>query len=385
MACLPVRVDESSGKGKGLFADVDFDEGDVIFTEEPLVNCQFSWNKAYKYEACEHCMRSLETAEEMCRRLCQDDGLVLPHLECCTVNKSEHVKCDSCDAKYCSETCKSKSMQQYHKTLCLRDENSIKNELNMLEETWKQIHYPPESASIMLVARMIAIVKQSENKVKTIKQMMNFCHQSENENDKIVHKLLGDKFIDQIENLRSQLKDFLYDDSIRDWFSEKGFRSLLALLGTNQQGVGSSSLSTWVKNCDELSLDEKERTKLDNFIDELYEKLEEVSGDFLNCEGVGLYKLQSSCNHSCDPNAEIAFEHSDHKLTLRAMKPIPSGSEIFISYLGDCDLSRSRHLRQKLLSENYLFNCKCNKCEDQANDPDVTSDEEDSASSMDEA
>ena len=38
-----------------------------------------------------------------------------------------------------------------------------------------------------------------------------------------------------------------------------------------------------------------------------------VGGDFLNCEGAGLYPLQSKCNHSCQPNAEVSFENGDHK------------------------------------------------------------------------
>lgn len=54
-----------------------------------------------------------------------------------------------------------------------------------------------------------------------------------------------------------------------------------------------------------------------------------------------------------------------------------SGEEICISYLDDCLLSRSRHSRQKELRDNYLFNCTCQKCEEQKNDPDVTSEEED--------
>lgn len=53
-----------------------------------------------------------------------------------------------------------------------------------------------------------------------------------------------------------------------------------------------------------------------------------------------------------------------------------TGEEICISYLDDCLLSRSRHSRQKELRENYLFSCTCEKCEEQKNDLDVTSEEE---------
>jgi len=37
------------------------------------------------------------------------------------------------------------------------------------------------------------------------------------------------------------------------------------------------------------------------------------------------------------------------RLTLRAIKDIACGEEITISYLSECDLSRSRHSRQKIL------------------------------------
>ena len=39
-------------------------------------------------------------------------------------------------------------------------------------------------------------------------------------------------------------------------------------------------------------------------------------------------------------------------------------------------LQRSRHSRQKHLREHYLFTCSCQLCVQQADDPDVTSDEE---------
>lgn len=44
-------------QGKGLFATRKFDQGDIILEEDPLVSCQFAWNAAYRYLACDHCMR----------------------------------------------------------------------------------------------------------------------------------------------------------------------------------------------------------------------------------------------------------------------------------------------------------------------------------------
>lgn len=83
-------------QGKGLFTTRDFAEGEVIFTERPLVSAQFAWNAAYRYLACDHCMRSLETAEQMAHRLTGNSSLALQYSDCCSVRPSEHVLCHCC-------------------------------------------------------------------------------------------------------------------------------------------------------------------------------------------------------------------------------------------------------------------------------------------------
>ena len=89
----------SPEKGKGLFANTNFKEGDIIFEEKPLVCCQFLWNAMYKYTACGFCMKSLETAEQMARRLTGNATLELPHAaKCCEIVRSGQkvVNCHRC-------------------------------------------------------------------------------------------------------------------------------------------------------------------------------------------------------------------------------------------------------------------------------------------------
>ena len=69
----------------------------------------------------------------------------------------------------------------------------------------------------------------------------------------------------------------------------------------------------------------------------------------MNSEGSGLYELQSMINHSCKPNAEIQFKDNSHELTIVALEEIQPNQEVCISYIDDCELSRSRHSRQKSL------------------------------------
>lgn len=59
------------------------------------------------------------------------------------------------------------------------------------------------------------------------------------------------------------------------WFTPDGFRSLLALVGTNGQGIGTSAFSRWVKNVSALDLPKDERIYIDKLIDRIYDDMEE--------------------------------------------------------------------------------------------------------------
>lgn len=150
----------------------------------------------------------------------------------------------------------------------------------------------------------------------------------------------------------------------------------MTLLGTNGQGVATSAISVWVKNCAELPLTDQERHELDKFIDQLYDDLDKEAGTFLDNEGSALYALQSACNHSCDPNAKAHFINNNYRLSMIAIRDIRCGEEVLVSYLDECTLSRSRHTRQKILMGNYLFKCSCMKCNVECDCPDVTSEED---------
>ena len=93
-----MRAAERTHRGAGalhgqraLFATTDISVHDVIFSEAPLLcaqvalhsvmpsvpvdvafqglSAQHLWNREWRYRACAHCMRSIETADEMAARL----------------------------------------------------------------------------------------------------------------------------------------------------------------------------------------------------------------------------------------------------------------------------------------------------------------------------
>ncbi|CAF4640920.1 unnamed protein product, partial [Rotaria sp. Silwood2] len=141
----------------------------------------------------------------------------------------------------------------------------------------------------------------------------------------------------QVEQLRYALEQFneQYMQIVEfKWFlTSNGFRQLLALLGRNQQGIGTSSLAIWVKNCEALSISQQAvaaaaaSSDVSQFIDAIYTKIDDVSGEFIDCEGSGLFKLQSCLNHSCDANAEIQYQHNNSTLSVVATRLI-SNNEV---------------------------------------------------------
>lgn len=121
------------------------------------------------------------------------------------------------------------------------------------------------------------------------------------------------------------------------------------MIGENGQGIGTSSFADWVKNVSALDLPTDEKLAADELIDAYYAQLEEgqlqhlfkfsqkngefhmivafsVTGlQFLNNEGSALYPTESKANHSCVPNAQATFPHSNDVVQLTAIHDIQSG------------------------------------------------------------
>jgi hypothetical protein len=73
--------------------------------------------------------------------------------------------------------------------------------------------------------------------------------------------------------------------------------------------------------------------------------------------GIGFDPLICTTNHSCDPNASLAFNQPRYEI--RALKTINAGEEIFIQYT---EPTNPLNVRQAQLKAEYLFTCQCTKC-----------------------
>ncbi|KAJ7463303.1 hypothetical protein FB451DRAFT_1043390 [Mycena latifolia] len=72
-----------------------------------------------------------------------------------------------------------------------------------------------------------------------------------------------------------------------------------------------------------------------------------------------LFVHTSRCNHSCAPNAKWHWDAPSLSLSLRALRPIPAGHEITVSYVPP---TAPRAVRRAQLKAAYSFACRCPAC-----------------------
>lgn len=373
-ANMKVALKIAPDKGVGLFSLSSISDDETVFSENPILAGQYSWGVVYGYSGCHHCLRSLESAEDMAKRLTNDVNTQIPFPQYGAVNSSAYRYCQGCNVAFCSESCLSSALSSYHTPLCIKGNPS--HPLLAVDEMWRNLHFPPETTSLTLLLKIIGTVITTGSLPEVYRQ---FCASPVTDGDQShakVHKLLQPEFIVKIDQLRDALLQCFDEPSVARLLERDNFISLIALIGMNGQGIGTSTLASYCNTLDALELSKDERDEVDSRVDQLWDAVDKHSGIFTDCEGTGLYELQSRINHSCSPNVEIQFTEGNARLSVKALRDIVAGEELFISYMSGCELDRSRHSRQKYLLENYLFECWCIKCDSERGQEDLTSDEE---------
>ena len=88
-----------------------------------------------------------------------------------------------------------------------------------------------------LVVRILASIVQAEDPEAQIGQFMSLMHDTVNHKDHLVHKMLGEQFSDQLEQLRmATLAVFAAYPIVQSLLSPDGFAAIMALIGRNSQG-----------------------------------------------------------------------------------------------------------------------------------------------------
>ena len=88
-----------------------------------------------------------------------------------------------------------------------------------------------------LVVRILASIVQAEDPEAQIGQFMSLMHDTVNHKDHLVHKMLGEQFSDQLEQLRmATMSVFAAYPIVQSLLSPDGFAAIMALIGRNSQG-----------------------------------------------------------------------------------------------------------------------------------------------------
>ncbi|RVE48791.1 hypothetical protein evm_006565 [Chilo suppressalis] len=74
----------------------------------------------------------------------------------------------------------------------------------------------------------------------------------------------------------------------------------------------------------------------------------------------GLYPVSGLMNHNCVPNTRYSY-NGDHQMTVKAVKPIRAGTEIFTCYTGTLWGTPARRMH---LYKTKHFLCQCERCAD---------------------
>ncbi|PMD28840.1 SET domain-containing protein [Hyaloscypha variabilis F] len=88
------------------------------------------------------------------------------------------------------------------------------------------------------------------------------------------------------------------------------------------------------------------------------------SGNGCVTSGVCLEPFASMINHSCQPNSWWTFNGSEFQL--RAVRDIPTGEELSISYIG---ITASYRSRQENIIKDWGFECSCLLCKEGPQEP----------------
>ena len=76
--------------------------------------------------------------------------------------------------------------------------------------------------------------------------------------------------------------------------------------------------------------------------------------------GLAVYRVASLANHSCVPNASVAFD--GHRIALRATRPLAAGEGVTMSYGPEAASNRDAAARRAHLRDKYSFECVCEAC-----------------------
>lgn len=288
--------------GKGLFAARDIQKDEILFTETPFIYFPpwEGFSMARTGGACGLC----------CKPILYPNRL------------TQH--CGHCNMYYCSKECRSHAWDTFHQLECQNLNNEIGKFINFCEgEKWQ---------APMAVSRIYAQLILSNQR---------------GELDQFMGHLDAFATVSQEERQAKETEWIFMEQPTRELWNKA--RQLL-----------SNAYKSPPKKC------KITKPLTDHLIKKLFEEEEyflNLLGKFnINNQNGGMYLIHSHINHNCWPNVSIDYpqRHSQYKITVRAIRDIKKDEQLYETYVNP---RWNKETRQTYLDKSYLFNCKCDRCE----------------------
>ncbi|XP_013699043.2 histone-lysine N-methyltransferase ATXR2-like [Brassica napus] len=412
--CHGLLVKHNGTFGKGVYANSEFQEDELILKDEILVGIQHSSNKV-DCLVCSFCFRFIGSVEKQIGRklyfknmglsgCCGGGGsesstsnhnslpqgvvsslmngeMALPHTDKFPLPSPLSCPGGCQEAFYCSGSCAEADWESSHSLLCTGE----RSESISREARGEFIKHSNETNDIfLLAAKAIAFTILRYRKLKA-EHVNKQAKQSVSKQSLLLEAwkpvsvgykrrwwdciALPDDVDPSDEGaFRTQIKDLactslellktaIFDKECEALFSLDIYGNIIGMFELNNLDlVVASPVEDYFLYIDDLPDAEKD-------------KAEEITRPFLDalgdeysdcCQGTAFFPLQSCMNHSCCPNAK-AFkreEDRDGQAVIIALRRISKNEEVTISYI---DEELPYEERQALLAD-YGFTCKCPKC-----------------------
>ncbi|TFY54957.1 hypothetical protein EVJ58_g8550 [Rhodofomes roseus] len=344
---------DASKVRKILVAEKDFEPGDVIYKERPIV-AVLDPDLQAQGTYCSHCFRYI-----------QGDSAIRP-------------ESDRLGSVYCSEDCQAKAKIQSHNLLFGLDpvlppeldhgQSQLSKPAREAAQSKFTDYIKKEGRSIPLlsarfVARQIAIETAKMLPIKTGPVVEELAEASIGGTDYSLY--------DHIERLRF----------VEGKASESETKLLCDVLGAAlpglEQSVTEERLATYqgklaynaIGVCYSGGRDDKPDS---GKRPEEQERMRTPHGTSRQI-GSGLYPVSAYITHSCAPSASPSFSSGTSELSLIASKPIKKGEEITMAYVDvsqhpDETPEQAKRRRRIELARGWRFKCECERCLSEATD-----------------
>lgn len=375
----------SPDKGKGVFTNRSYQPDEIILVDLPLIAMQHEYNK--EELASQHCSSCLQSIQ----------------IDFKEIDLPSPCHC-SCGNVYCSEKCKH-AMEWYHNLLC--KEENVSSAFKLAEDETKETHtsrtsdlYLTSSCPLemfrshaiqtnemffmaghiiaMIIARWFIerqnILNEFNSEVENAKFLINDVEIIERAMQpfKIFSQLPWWHVIDYNEEdydgeggeeeYREIFRQLCVDSlellcaALVPW--HKGNRAILELV-FNVETYG-CIMGIFEMNNISIEFPVTLNTEKNNSItDDMEEKGEKEENNDTDFNGVGLFPIIATMNHSCTPNVFVTYTDKNSMAYVRCGdKAIEAGEELCYTYI---DINMEHAARQKALQE-YHFECHCDRC-----------------------